>query len=384
MINYILDLSPESDYGFILEVDLDYPDHLHDLHNDYPLAPEKITDDKNMSKLIPNLNSKMNYVCHYRNLQFYVRHGLSITKVHSVLRFRQKKFLADYINKNTILRQQAKTTFEKDYFKLLNNSCFGKTMENPYKRKDVRLVTTPYQAIKLTSKPEYKGYKEFHDSLYAVTMKKKAVNLDKPVFIGMTVLDLSKLLMMEFYYDYFKVKYPECKVLYTDTDSLIMCVQTEDVYKDLETELQHYDTSDYPKDHKLFSEINKKVIGKMKDEMNGTLIEEYVGLRSKMYSIKHQAGVISKAKGVQRSAIKNKVIRHEHYLQTLDGQNPETYPNMNIRSRNHVLETTVTNKKTLATGDTKHVFQTKEISFAPGHYKLRSVKCGDTVSNGTI
>jgi hypothetical protein len=189
------------------------------------------------------------------------------------------------------------------------------------------------------------------------------------------VLELSKLLMFEFYYEYFKPKYPDCKVLYTDTDSLILCVPTDDLYKDLETELEHYDTSDYPADHPLYSVQNKKVIGKMKDEMNGTLIEEYVGLRSKMYSIKHSNGVISKAKGIQRSAIKNKVIRHEHYLQVLDGQQSEPYPNTSIKSNHHILETTVTYKKSLATGDTKRVFHSKEMSFAPGHYRLKNKQC---------
>jgi hypothetical protein len=117
-------------------------------------------------------------------------------------------------------------------------------------------------------------------------MKQKEVKLDKPVFIGLTVLELSKLTLYKFYYDYFKLKYPDAVLLYTDTDSLIINVPTEDIYKDMETELEHYDPSDYPKDHPLYSEENKKVVNKFKDELNGKLVEEYVGLRLKMYSIK--------------------------------------------------------------------------------------------------
>jgi hypothetical protein len=284
-INKILKHDSDSKYGYILEVDLVYPDSLHDYHNDYPLAPEKLTIDK-QTKLIPNLFNKKKYVCHYRNLQFYVRHGLKITYIHRIISFKQEEFLTGYINKNTELRKHAKSDFEKDYFKLCNNSVFGKTMENPYKRRDIKVVTDKQRAIKLIVKPEYQGFKEFHESLYAISMKIKTVNLDKPVFIGLTVLELSKLLMYEFYYDYFKLKYPDATVLYTDTDSLIINVPTEDIYKDMETELKYYDTSDYPTDHPLYSTMNKKIVGKFKDELNGKPIEEYVGLRSKMYSIK--------------------------------------------------------------------------------------------------
>ena len=366
----ILNHPKDNSKGYIVEVDLEYGHHLHDLHNDYPLAPERMKGTDGNLKLIPNLFNKTKYVCHYRNLQFYVRHGLRVTALHRVIRFTQKRVLADYISKNTELRKKAKSTFEKDFFKLLNNSCFGKTMENPYKRKDVRIVTSPNKAIKLTSKPQYIGYKEFHDSLYAITMKTLKVNLDKPVYMGMCVLDLSKLLMFEFYYDYFKPKYPDAKVLYTDTDSLLLDIPTDDIYKDMETELEHYDTSDYPTTHPLFNETNKKIIGKMKDEMNGKIIEEYVGLRSKQYSIKHESGDISKAKGIQKAALKNKVIRHEHYIQALNGEPVNPYPNTNIQSKKHIVNTVVTNKKTLCANDTKRVRVSKEFAYALGHYKL--------------
>ncbi|KAL8566562.1 hypothetical protein ACOMHN_054784 [Nucella lapillus] len=133
-----------------------------------------------------------------------------------------------YIMKKTDLRTKVTDPSEKDFFKLMNNSCFGKTMENPHKRKDVRLVTEENKAIKLTSKPEYQDFRRFHDYLYGITMKKIRVNLDKPVFIGFTVLELSKLLMLEFLYDYFKPLYPNSRVLYTDTDSFILDIPTED------------------------------------------------------------------------------------------------------------------------------------------------------------
>ena len=177
----------DSQKGFIAEVDLEYPEELHDLHNDYPLAPEKVkvTNDmlseycKNISekygistglvsKLIPTLGNKEKYVLHYRNLQLYIDLGLKVTKFHRVLEFNQSPWLKQYIDFNTEKRKNAKNAFEKDFFKLMNNSVFGKTMENIRKRVDVRLVTDENKLLKLTSKPTYVSSKIFNENLVAV------------------------------------------------------------------------------------------------------------------------------------------------------------------------------------------------------------------------
>ena len=373
VLNILSNLKPDNPVGMILEVDLEYPVHLHDLHNDYPLAAEKIAIDKELPKLVPNLHNKKNYVCHYRLLQFYLRHGLKLTAVHKIITFNQQDFMKPYIMKNTDLRTKATEASEKDFFKLMNNSCFGKTMENPHKRKDVRLVTKEGEAIKLTSKPNYQEFRRFHDQLYGVMMKKLKVKLDKPVFIGFTVLELSKLLMLEYLYDYFKPLYPEAKVLYTDTDSFILDVPCEDIYEDLQSEVNKgseswYDTCDYPKESPLHSVINKKVIGKMKDEMNGKIIKEYVGLRSKMYSVSSQVGVIKKAKGISKPVVKMS-ITHENYKESLFEEQTFYHKNVGISSKLHEINTTVVNKKSLDSKNTKRVFVNPVFSYSPGHYK---------------
>ncbi|XP_020912011.1 uncharacterized protein LOC110249773 [Exaiptasia diaphana] len=273
----------------ILEVDLEYPLHLHDLHNDYPLAPESVKVDK-VEKLIPNLNNKTKYVVHHETLKLYESLGLKVTKIHRGITFEESDWLKPYIDLNTNLRAKATNDFEKDFFKLMNNSVFGKTMENIRNRVDIRLVTNETQAKKLISKPNYQHRTIFCENLAAIHMKKTKLVFDKPVYLGMSILDLSKTLMYGFHYNYIKPKYGEkAKLLFTDTDSLAYEIETEDFYKDISKDIQaKFDTSNFPKDHPSGIEVgvNKKVIGKFKDEAGGQQLTEFVGLRAKLYSYK--------------------------------------------------------------------------------------------------
>ena len=140
-----LQIDADGDTGYILQVDLEYPKDLHDLHNDYPLAPENMNINR-VDKLTPNLNNKTKYILHLKNLQLYLRLGLKLTKIHKVVAFDQKDWMSPYIDMNTSLRTASKNDFEKDFFKLMNNSVFGKTMENIRNRVDVRLVNKEKQA----------------------------------------------------------------------------------------------------------------------------------------------------------------------------------------------------------------------------------------------
>ena len=200
--------------GLILEVDLEYLRELHSLHNDYPVAPEKLNVSNNMlsgyckkiaekynisigllRKLIPTLKDKKEYVLHYRNLQLYLDLGLKIKKVHRVLEFNQSPWLKQYINFNTEKRKHAKNPFQKGFFKLMNNSVFGKTMENLRKRVNLKLVTDEKKLDKVTSKPTYVSSKIFNEDLMAVHKIKETLTLNRPAYVGMCILDLSKTLM---------------------------------------------------------------------------------------------------------------------------------------------------------------------------------------------
>ena len=386
----VLQLKPTAERGIILEVDLEYPKEFHDKHNDYPLAPESLVVQKEwlseyqndiigesslkVKKLAPNLNDKTKYVLHYRNLQQYIKEGMRVKKIHRAISFDQSDWMAAYINKNTKLRKQAKSDFEKDFFKLMNNSVFGKTMENLRRRINIQLIKGESDAkklAKLIAKPSYAGRKTFSNNLTAIHMHKDKLKLNRPIYVGMCILDLSKILMYDFYYNELKKQYGDnCHLLYSDTDSLLLYIETEDIYKDMQQNAETYDTSNFNKKHYLYDETNKKVLGKMKDECGGTPIKEYVGLRPKMYSIITENQSIKKAKGVKKYVIK-KEITHENYKQSLF--NKETFRHeMNmLRSYDHQIYSIHMNKISLSPLDTKRWIANDGINtLAYGHHRI--------------
>ena len=361
-------------HSCILEVDLEYPKSLHDLHNDYPLAPEQIMVNK-ISKLIPNLGDKKKYILHYENLKQYLRLGLKLTHIHSGIKFKERPWLEKYISLNTKLRTGAKNEFEKDFFKLMNNAVFGKTMENIRNRVDIKLVNNKKQAEKLSAKPNFKHCNIFSEDLVAIHMKKTKLDFDKPVYLGMCILDLSKSLMYDFHYNYIKQKYGDkAKLLLTDTDSLMYEIQTEDFYKDINGDVKdRFDTSGYPPDHPsgIPSGFNKKVLGMFKDEVNGNVIDEFVGLRAKLYSYKMFEGEESKkCKGVKKSVVK-KSITHEDYKKCLTDQKPQLRKMNVIRSHKHNVFTEEVNKVALSANDDKrYILEDGINTLALGHYRI--------------
>ena len=236
------------------------------MYNDYPLAPEKlaISDDMlsdyckkiadeyeikvgDVKKLIPNLVNKTNYVLHYRNLQLYLSLGMKLTKIHRVLKFKQSDWMKNYIDFNTEKRMNAANDFEKDFFKLMINSVYGKTMENLRKRINVRFVNNKKDFLKYTSKPTYVTHKLFDKDFAAIHEIKPVLMLNKPIYVGFTVLELSKWLMYDFHYNFIK-KHFDAKLLFTDTDSLTYETKSEDVYEEFFKHRHLFDFSNYPKD----------------------------------------------------------------------------------------------------------------------------------------
>ena len=237
-------------------------------------------------KLVCNLFNKKKYVAHINTLKQALNHGLKFKKIHRVIEFNQEAWLKPYIDMNTELRKFAKNGFEKDLFKLMNNSVFGKTMENIRKRRDIKLVTTDKKRSKLVSEPNYHTINLISEDLSIIEMKKAKVKMNKPIYLGLSILEISKTLMYEFWYDYMKPKYNnDVKLCYMDTDSFIMNIKTNYFYEDIANDIENrFDTSNYEVNRPLPTGKNKKIIGLMKDELGGKIFTEFVTLRPKTYS----------------------------------------------------------------------------------------------------
>ena len=360
----------------ILEVDLEYPENLHDLHNDYPFCPERVECKNGVEKLIPNLKDKTKYVIHYKNLIQCLRAGMKLKKIHRGIKFIESEWMRSYIEMNTNLRTKAKNNFEKDFFKLMNNSVFGKTMENIRNRVNVKLVNTQEKFKKLSAKPNYKGRKIFSENLISVHMKKTSLTMNKPVYLGMCILDLSKTIMYDFHYNYIKPKYGDkAKLLFTDTDSLMYEVETEDFHKDISEDIKdRFDTSDYPENHPsgIPTGINKKVLGMFKDEAAGKIIKEFVGLRAKLYSYKmDEGGESKKCKGIKKQVVTTS-IKHEDYKTCLRTGKEQLRKQNILRSYEHEVYTEEVNKVALsALDDKRYILDDGVHTLAWGHYKIK-------------
>ena len=199
-----------------------------------PFLPERLKIDKTQ-KLVCNLHDKKKYFLHITILKQALDHGLKLKKVHRVIEFNQEAWLKKYIE----LRKKASNDFEKDFFKLINNAVFGKTMENVRKHRDIKLVKTDHKRNKLVSEPNYHTMKLISENLSIIEMKKVKVKMKKPIYLGLSILEISKIIMYEFWYDYVKKKYGDMvKLCYMDTDSLIMNIKTKGFYKDIAQDVE--------------------------------------------------------------------------------------------------------------------------------------------------
>ena len=209
--------------------------------------------------------------------------------------------MKEYIDFNTKLRTAAKIDFEKDFYKLMNNSVFEKMMENIRKHRNIKLVANREAYLKAVMKPNFKSGLLFGEKLMGCEMGKIKVVMNKPIYLGQVILDLSKIVMYEFHYDYMKQKYSEGLTLcHMDMDSLIYDIETDDFYKDIAEDVQdRFDTSDYNPDRPLPVGLNK-VIGLIKDEPGGEIMTEFVTLRPKMYDYKTGSAESKKCKGIKK------------------------------------------------------------------------------------
>ena len=299
--------------------------------------------------------------------------------------------LKPYIEMNTELRKLAKNDFERDLFKLMNNSVFGKTMENIGKHKDIKLVTTDKKRSKLVSEPNYHTINLISEDLSIIEMKKTNVKMNKPIYLGLSILEISKILMYEFWYDYMKPKHNnDVKLCYMDTDSFVMHIKTNDFYKDIASDVENrFDTSNYDVNtsettaepsslersalarRPLPTGKNKKVNGLMKDELGGKIITEFVTLRPKTYSFLTDDGKEDKkAKGTKKCIIK-KMIKFNDYKKCLLNGEIILKSQQRFISNKHDVYTENVNKIALSNNDDKRIVLLNKITSSPYGYVLK-------------
>lgn len=377
-------ISPNSNEGYILEVDMQYPRNIHDEHSDLPFAAEKLTvpisSNSSNKKLVANLYDKYKYVIHYLHLQECLRNGLVLLKIHKILAFSQKAFLEPYISLNTSLRQKATSDFERDFFKKQNNSIFGKTIENKRKQVDVKLVNVWKDnfnstnkvcgAEKYVSAPNFKNLAIISDNLVAIQLRPTKVILDRPIYVGFTILELAKSHLYNFHYSVMKKIYKDnnIKLCYTDTDSLLYLIYTEDFYKDMKDNIKYFDTSNFPENNIYhIPKANKQIPGYFKDELGGDIITEFIGLKAKLYCVNTLKSAIKKAKGVKKHITKKLTI--EKYRDILNSKKTHRDTMYVIRSKNHILYTQKMNKLILSGNDDKRQMCEDMYKTLPwGHY----------------
>ena len=378
----ILNTPDDSDIGYFVEADLRYPDNIKQRTKNFPFAPvnKKINpDDFNdymkeirpdnytpTKELICDWSDKKNYLVHYRMLKFYVRHGMIVNKVHDIMSFKQSKWLEKYKNFNTQRRNKAKNDFEKDFYKLLNNAFYGKTMENVRNRLEIKFIKKDdcREIIKQQSKLPFNGIHKSYETCDSYTFKQNEFLMDKPIYLGFSMLELSKLHMYETYYvklqPYFG--HENVQLHYMDTDSFVLSVNTKDIIKDLKTLEDIFDFSNLDKNHKLFSNKNKRVIGFFKIETPKSIwIDEFVCLRSEMYAFKYGNDSKNRKKGISKAQSKN--IKFEEYKICLVGEELENECiNYILKSSNHDMYMQGTKKTALSIFDDKRNYLDNVVS----------------------
>ena len=371
--DFVKDYNKNDNKGYILDVDVDYPSKLQNIHSDFPFLPERMVIN-NTKKLVCNLNDKNNYIVHINVLKQALDHGLKLRKVHRIIEFEQESWLKEYIDVITELRKKATNDFEKDFFKLMNNAVFGKTMENVRKHRDIKLVKTDKKRNKLVSEPNFHTMKLVDNNLAIIETKKVKVKMNKPIYLGLSILDISKITMYEFWYDYVKIKYEDkARLCYMDTDSFVVNIKTKDFYKDISQDVnKRFDTSNYTFDRPLPTGINKKVIGLMKDDLGGDIITEFVALIPKAYSyITNDFIEMKKAKSTKKCVV-NKMLRFDDYKKCLFDNGKLLKSQQRFKSENHEVHTENINKVALSCDDDKRIVTSDRILSYPYGYILKN------------
>lgn len=383
-------IDTEEKKGYILEVDLRYPKKYHKSHSNFPLAPENVEityDDLSpvMQEILFNLEQKRvykdrklvstfrdreHYVLHFKNLKLYLQLGMKLKKIHRVMEFQQKAFIAPFIEKCTHLRQMSKTKFEQEQYKKVANCVYGKTIQNVRNYIKVRLHNKKSSLLRCISDSDFKSFSIIGDGLVQTNHSQSMIKHDRPIYAGFTILELSKHFMFDFFYNIL-IKDLKCSLELgmSDTDSFLFKISNS---REFRRHIKQYmDYSNYPLDHPRYSSENKSKLGYFKDELAGRQIcKEFVGLKSKCYSLllkNVESNIFEEkkvCKGLGRIAIDNR-LKFKHYKKCLFNGIPKRYDFNVIRSNKHKVSTVRINKKAISHFDSKRWIYPCEIHSDP-------------------
>ena len=317
-----------SDRPAIYDVDLEYPKEIHDRLQEFIPCAHHMEINK-VKKLILDFNPKTNYIIHYKMLEYIKKLGVKIININRVLYFKESNWLKIYIDLNTQLRNQSTNKFDKDFYKLMNNAVFGKTMENIRNRRVIKICNNEKILNKNISSTLFKDSIIINENLVIVNLHKRDLVFDKPIYVGMVILELSKIHMYKAHYDLKERFGDNYNRLYADTDSIIGRFKFniyDTIKEDSEKDDCMWDTSDLGK--RNIPKVMNGVLGKFKDEMKGIEIMKYISPCPKSYSIilKDTEKTLKKCKGVTKSILENEISFGEYYNSVFN--NDEIYHSM--------------------------------------------------------
>lgn len=390
-MNQIRNLKDEGDYGYTVCCDLSFPKEFHDKFNGYVPAPVRRAIDKNeisnyqreilktndvknkdkSLKVILDLNEKKEYIVDFRLLKLYEKMGVIVDKIHYGYKYEMDYVIKDYIEMNTKKRAESKNEFDKAYYKLLNNIIYGKMLQDVMGQNDTCLTKDDRKAQKMIGYNTFKDL-SYQNGFYTIQMEKEKVVYNKATYLGTTILDLSKYLMYDFHYNVMKPKYGnKCEMIYTDTDSFVYDIKTDDLYSEMFEMKEYFDLSDVKID-KFKSNENKKVIGKFKDESEMIPITEFVALKPKLYSflVHGEDKKHLKAKGITRGAQKD--MKHEMFTECARSCKDVDIKQVRIQMFKRQVYTLETSKKGLSNYDDKMYRLNNYEAYSYGHYKIKN------------
>jgi hypothetical protein len=317
------------------------------------LNPESSSSSYKSKKLLSDFTKREKYVTHYMNLKTYLNLGMELKAIHRVLSFRQGTFLRDFVDHCTKLRAAANNIFEKNMWKLYVNAVFGKFIEQCRDRLQCVLVRSSEALEKWAGSPRYRACKIIsEDNLTAVFLSSPSVKLNKAYAVGFTILERSKEFMYNQFYNEIRPRLGKCEVLFTDTDSFCICVETLKRTDNLEKLKDILDFSNYDSAHPSYCDVNKNALGFFKDEMKGAVIQEFVGLRSKTYALNVRNQTMqSRCKGVRKGY--KKTIPFKAFKKCIQEISSVRVTQFNITSKNHKVETSRIDKLCFGSFDDK-------------------------------